>query len=331
MSESRAFYNENDKKAAAWLRELINEGLIAPGDVDERSIVDVRASDIRGYTQCHWFAGIGGWSAAFRLAGIPDTAPVWSASCPCQPLSSAGQRKEHVDERHLWPAFFPLLAECRPATCFGEQAGDSATREWFSGIRLDMETVGYACGAADLCSAGVKAPHKRQRLYWVAHAAGERRGETWSDCLRSAQRYSPGSLQTSGLADDDDARLQTLRIRDKSAWRSAVGATGDGVDTAQLGDTPSPGSQGEWGEYRPSGERHSGLVGLAMQAGVPKWNGPTVAVLCSDGPRRISAQSNAFPLAHGVSARVGKLRGAGNAINPILAAEFVKAFLETQA
>ena len=61
-----AYYNEFDPFAAAWLRNLIAQGLIAPGDVDERSIKDVSPDDLRGYTQCHFFAGIGGWSYAAR-------------------------------------------------------------------------------------------------------------------------------------------------------------------------------------------------------------------------------------------------------------------------
>ena len=54
-----AYYNEIDPQKAAWLRELIKRDLIAPGDVDERSIHDVRAEDLRKYAQCHFFAGIG--------------------------------------------------------------------------------------------------------------------------------------------------------------------------------------------------------------------------------------------------------------------------------
>src|SRR6185503_7889007 len=53
------YYNENDPKTAAWLRELIKANLIAPGEVDERSITDVRPDDLRGFRQCHFFAGIG--------------------------------------------------------------------------------------------------------------------------------------------------------------------------------------------------------------------------------------------------------------------------------
>ena len=128
-----AYYNEHDAYAAAWLRNLIAGGHIAPGDVDARDIQDVTPDDLTGYTQCHFFAGIGGFSYALRLAGWPDDRPVWTGSCPCQPLSSAGQRKGAADERHLWPAFFRLITECRPATVIGEQVGGRLGREWLAG------------------------------------------------------------------------------------------------------------------------------------------------------------------------------------------------------
>lgn len=62
-----AYYNEFDPFAAAWLRELIKAGYIADGEVDERSIADVTGADLAGFTQCHFFAGIGGWSYASGL------------------------------------------------------------------------------------------------------------------------------------------------------------------------------------------------------------------------------------------------------------------------
>ena len=85
-----AYYNEHDAYAAAWLRNLIAAGHIAAGDVDARDIQDVTPDDLTGYTQCHFFAGLGGWSYALRLAGWPDDRPVWTGSCPCQPFSTAG-------------------------------------------------------------------------------------------------------------------------------------------------------------------------------------------------------------------------------------------------
>lgn len=65
----KVYYNENDHGAAEWLRHLIRDGLIAHGDVDERSIIDVKGQDLKGYDQCHFFAGGGGgpW-----LSNSPD-------------------------------------------------------------------------------------------------------------------------------------------------------------------------------------------------------------------------------------------------------------------
>lgn len=169
-----AYYNEFDAKAAAWLRELMAEGLIAPGDVDERSIVDVTATDLVGYAQCHFFAGIGGWSYALRLAEWPDDEPVWTGSCPCQPFSVGGRQLKTLDSRHLWPQFRRLIRQCRPATVFGEQVASAAGRVWFDGVRANLEALAYVVGGADLCAAGVGAPHVRQRLYFVAHSLSSR-------------------------------------------------------------------------------------------------------------------------------------------------------------
>ena len=164
------YYNEIDPNAAQWLRDLICEGLIPKGDVDERSIVDVRPADLRGYVQCHFFAGIGGWPYALRLAGWPENRPVWTGSCPCQPFSQAGKQRGKADERHLWPVWFGLIKECGPATCFGEQVEAAIGHGWLDGVFADMEGEGYACGAAVIGAHSAGAPHKRQRLYFVAHA-----------------------------------------------------------------------------------------------------------------------------------------------------------------
>src|SRR5262245_46904926 len=141
------YYNEIDPYAAQWLRNLIRTGLIPDGDVDERSIADVQPADLRGYRQHHFFAGIAGWAYALQLAEWPPDREAWTGSCPCQPLSLAGQRKGHADQRHLWPAFYRLIAECRPATVFGEQVASKDGREWLAGIRADLEALGYAVGA----------------------------------------------------------------------------------------------------------------------------------------------------------------------------------------
>lgn len=162
-----AYYNEIDPYAADWLRNLIRRGLIAPGDVDTRSIVDVRPDDLRGYTQCHFFAGIGVWSYALRRAGWPDERPVWTGSCPCQPFSAAGKGDGFADERHLWPFWHHLIRVCRPETVFGEQVASKDGLGWLDLVQSDMEGERYALWPVDLCAAGVGAPHIRQRLWFV--------------------------------------------------------------------------------------------------------------------------------------------------------------------
>ena len=224
-----AYYNEFDPYAAQWLRNLIAAGHIAAGDVDERSIVDVSPDDLKSYTQVHFFAGIGGWSHALRLAMWPDDRPVWTGSCPCQPFSAAGKQRGTEDERHLWPVFHRLIAECRPAVVFGEQVASRLGRDWLCGVRADLEALEYAVAAADLCAAGTGAPHVRQRLYWLGDALGARsqkRGQR-PDELHDAQGWADEARhpRRSGMVGDDTwAAFDTVVTLDRKTRRIEPGS-----------------------------------------------------------------------------------------------------------
>lgn len=247
-----AYYNEHDPKTAAWLRELIKAGLIADGEVDERSIVDVRPDDLRGFVQCHFFAGIGGWSYALRLAGWPDDRHVWTGSCPCQPWSITGQGAGAADPRDLWPAWQQLISQCQPGVVYGEQVASKAGRGWLDRVALQMEGDGYAVGAFDLCAAGVGAFHNRPRLWFVAtHASRDGR-----------ERLS---------------ERRQVNSQDGAQARCAVGRT--------------------------------------PEASWLSWEVEPCVRLSADG----------------ISGRVGRLRGYGNAIVPQVAAEVIRAYMDIAA
>ncbi len=243
------YYNENDLFIAEWLSGLMDAGEIPNGTIDTRSITEVQADDVKGFTQCHFFAGIGGWPLALCLAGWPDGVPVWSGSCPCQPFSAAGKGLGTKDERHLWPEFFRLIRECRPERVFGEQVPGAIGKGWLDEISADLETEGYAVGAVVLGAHSVGAPHIRQRLFWVADTNGS--GE--SQVAGFHGRQGTGSAGVDRVADagrsSDERELRhheapgaTGRAQEKAQQRQRGGIdTGGGGAIGGLADARSNG------------------------------------------------------------------------------------------
>lgn len=245
------YYNDNDAKCCAWLRELIADGLLPPGWVDNRSIADVKPHEIAPYQQKHFFAGIGGWAFALRLAGWPDQRPVSTGSCPCQPFSCSGKGLGIADPRHLWPHFRSLITFGEVTTVFGEQVASPLGRDWFSGVRADLEALGYGVGGADLCAAGVGSPQRRQRLYWVAHPAGGRRaGADWPGLAQHGSR-APG--EAGGVADamHDGGAEHVHQSRGWCSSQQEHAADGEGTDEGL--DNPNGPRRKPKGQ-RPEGE-----------------------------------------------------------------------------
>jgi len=323
-----AYYNEIDAYAAQWLRNLIDAGHLPTGEVDTRSIVDVRPDDLAGFSECHFFAGIGGWPLALRLAGWPADREVWTGSCPCQPFSVAGKGLGTTDERHLWPVFFNLIRSRRPAVVMGEQVAAAVGKSWLDGVCADLEGIGYACGAAVVPACAIGAPHRRDRLWFVADAdksspgsGREQRGGQFGRSGRDSQARDSDTLADAcGTRREHSAQCEVRpgqeggRPRHGEPERHGGGAVAD-ADRAR--------SQVNLGEHRDTREEQPAVERDRRRSA---WAGAEWIVGADGKARRVEPSIRL--LAHGVPARVGQLRAYGNAIVPQVAAEVIGAYLE---
>lgn len=357
-----AYYNENNPDAVLWLKQLIKEKIIMDGAVDDRSIHDVQPTDLRGFRRCHFFAGIGGWDYALQLAGWPDDRPVWTGSCPCQSFSQAGKQQGFDDPRHLWPVWFRLISECRPATIFGEQVAAAISHGWLDLVGTDMESQDYALGSAVLGAHSAGAFHKRDRLYFVAHDNLQRR-DRQSICLQSGESRKACVEITGGgivgkLANAEHERRKYRRIPSRKRSHHGYGrlaASGGDANLRRL--QPHVSADGRMvNASQPRLQRLAGDGFSINQSGRNNTHKvrPFAAsnlwidaewMLCKDGKYR-AVKPGIHPLANGLpgcmvhsgnpcppdeanqsqEARKMRITGYGNAIVPQTAALFIQAF-----
>jgi DNA (cytosine-5)-methyltransferase 1 len=138
---------------------------------------------------------------------------------PCQPYSSAGQRKGKEDERHLWPQMLRAIREIKPKYIVGENV--FGLLNWnggmvFDEVHSDLESEGYEVQAVVIPAAAVNAPHGRDRVWFVATntqfksegSDGGTNDETQRNIRRGNEGDVFGTLRSDGIATNSDSSGQ---------------------------------------------------------------------------------------------------------------------------
>ena len=359
LTNKWTYYNEFDPKIAAWLRQLIKNGDISPGEVDERSIIDVEPSDVKGFIRANWFAGIGTWDYCLTNAGWEGE--VWTASLPCQSFSAAGKQLGKKDERHLLPHFIELVRQCKPQTIFGEQVEAAIRHEWADDLVDELNDMGYETALSIIPAAALNKAHIRSRIYWVANKSGVKNEPTnkikpgtrseigVNDRVGNIQPKEKGNNNSERIEDSEDNSVGKAHIRQRLYWvahsinkRSQRRVSGrqdserenihrragcDSTDS-RMGNTDSDGCKEggvDWlycrdKKYRPIKTGIRPLV-RTVKPSAPQVSDGIAGGVVYSSDTIIEANASA-------EARTIRLKGYGNAITAPVATEFIRAEME---
>lgn len=267
-----------------------------------------------------------------REHGIaPEKITVISAGFPCQPYSLAGKGRGDRDERDLWGEVARVLGEVRPRWFVGENTPGLFSREnqrYFRRILSDLAALGYNVGWGIWGACDVGAPHKRERVFLVAHADGERRGVFGAvertACGSLGESETKTSLGAGGTRGVLSGNLHYTYGKGRGADEPAEHGAVKPLDQERRRDKPCGTNSGSnvvsdaYGirEQQPGGEQQEGRKRACDVR--QSWFGGEWWEVEPDVGR----------VAHGVPARVDRLRGLGNAVVPYQALPIFEAIAE---
>ena len=279
-------YVERDPYAVEVLRARIRDGLL-----NDAPIWD----DVSTFDGTAWAGLVDGITAGF----------------PCQPFSVAGKRKASADERNGWPATIRIINEVRPAWCFLENVAGllAGSHGYFGVILAELAQSGFTARWKVLSAAEVGAPHKRDRLWIVAHTNKRGRGQ-------AGQLLQPGkvgySFSERSHPELDGASALAPSVAHSCSQRSKAGVSAE--KQRQEGNTNKP--------------VNGGQMGHALGQGLAEWQGQRgyaqselAAAVGADwaAGEWWSTEPDVGRVAHGVAARVDRLRCIGNGQVPAVA------------
>lgn len=223
-------YVERETFAAATLVARMQDG-----SLDEAPIWD----DLRSFDARPW-------------RGVVD---IVTAGYPCQPFSVAGRGRGESDERHLWPHVARVVSECEPSLVFCENVPPHLSKG-FDVVARDLQDLGFLVAAILLRAEDVGAPHKRERLFFLALNLADFDGE---GCTLVRQ---PNGDVDAGAAHGDDAHRRDSKVADSDVERLSIGqeqSTRQERATAQRG-------RGQVADADIGGQRRSRTAGTGAAA-----------------------------------------------------------------
>lgn len=291
-----------------------------------------------GRTHLDVFSGIGGFALAAQAAGYstigfseiepyackilkrhwPDVpnygdirnvrnirADLITGGFPCQPFSLAGKRLGQKDDRHLWPEMCRVIGEARPTWVLGENVPGIISLE-LDRVLSDLESLGYSVWPFAIPACALDARHRRERIWIVGHANGER-------CDRQRVSILAGRPLQAGAETDGTSP-------------AVADATGERKQKpADKTDARANGRQA-WNESGNGGEP---LSNAARQQARRIQQRPLPAYACAsrDGanaPAAWATEPELGRVADGIPNRAHRLRGLGNAIVPQVAETLIR-------
>ncbi len=338
-----AYYNEIDPFAAAWLRNLIDAGCIAPGVVDTRSIEEVTANDLK---DSHSAISSPGSASGLTPCGAPDgltVAPSGQVPAPASHSASQENAGNSTTPATCGHMVLPCIA-VPPSRYLGEQVASKDGLAWFDVVQLNLEEAEYAVAVVNLCAAGIGAPHIRQRLFWVADATYKQHQKRLSGCAEShrprsgrSPAESTGYCLPHGLAHtNNDSRERRLSGWQDSQREVINGSSGCGGTDSRLAyadneqrplTLPAKGYEDISRQWNKNSEA---IAGFSSDSGTSPVNGfwrDADWLFCRDGKWR-PVKPGLKPLVNGLAGRVGQVRAYGNAIVAPVAETFIRAYME---